>query len=128
MIYQFQHKKTGKIIDVVMPMKDYKPYRGEDGKDNNWERLYNLPQVNLGDTKMDPFDSNAFVRKTGHMKGTYGDLLDFSAEQSARREEKMGEDPLKKKYFEDYKKKRGGKKHLADRPKKIDKPKFSIEF
>jgi hypothetical protein len=29
MVYQFKNKKTGKIIDVVMPMKEYKHYCGE---------------------------------------------------------------------------------------------------
>ena len=29
MVYQFKNKKTGKIVDVVMSMKDYKTYRGK---------------------------------------------------------------------------------------------------
>lgn len=129
MIYQFQHKKTGKIRDIVMSMKDYKHFRGDDDNDDNWERIYHVPQVNLGDTKLDPFDNKAFVNKTGHMKGTYGDLLDFSAEQSERRAAQTGgEDPLKKEYFKEYSKKRRGAKHHMDRPKKIDKKNYKIEF
>jgi hypothetical protein len=62
------------------------------------------------------------------MKGTYGDLLDYSAELSEKRASKDGEDPLKRKYFEEYKKKRGGKKHLKDVPKKIETKNYKIEF
>ena len=39
-----------------------------------------------------------------------------------------GEDPLKRKYFDDYKKTRNGKKHIKDRPKKIDTKNATIEF
>jgi hypothetical protein len=128
--YQFKNKKTGKIIDVVMSMKEYKHYRGQNDDEDFWERIYDLPQVNIGNCKtVDPFDNNAFVRKTGGMKGTYGDLLDYSSELSDRRAEMAGgEDPLKRKYFDEYKKKTGGKKHLKDRPKKIDTKNATIEF
>jgi hypothetical protein len=38
------------------------------------------------------------------MKGTYGDLIDYSSEMSNKREEKCGtEDPIKRKYFNEYK-------------------------
>jgi hypothetical protein len=130
MVYQFKNKKNGKIIDVVMSMKDYKPYRGEKGNEDFWERIYDVPQVNLGDAKIvDPFDNKAFVNKTGNMSGRYGDLLDYSSELSDRRAALAGgEDPLKRKYFNDYKKKTNGKKHVKDRPKKIDMKNATIEF
>ena len=130
MVYQFKNKKTGKIIDVVMPMKEYKHYRGENNDEDFWERIYDLPQVNIGNAKtVDPFDNKAFVNKTGGMSGTYGDLLDYSSELSDRRAALAGgEDPLKRKYFDDYKKKTGGKKHIKDRPKKIDTKNATIEF
>jgi hypothetical protein len=40
-----------------------------------------------------------------------GDLWDRSAELSAKRKDKMGKDPVKEKYFENWSKKRKGKKH-----------------
>jgi hypothetical protein len=41
-------------------------------------------------------------------------MFDYSKEMSERRAEKAGGvDPVKKKYFEDYSKKTGGKKHTA---------------
>lgn len=130
MIYQFRNKKTGKIIDIVMPMKDYKHYKGEDGTEDFWERVYDLPQVNIGNAKVvDPFDNKSFVDKTGKMSGKYGDLLDYSSELSEKRAALAGgEDPLKRKYFDDYKKKTNGKKHLKDIPKKIDTKNATIEF
>lgn len=130
MVYQFRNKKTGKIIDIVMPMKDYQHYKGENGDEDCWERVYDLPQVNIGNAKVvDPFDNKAFVDKTGKMSGKYGDLLDYSAELSDKRAALAGgEDPLKRKYFDDYKKKTNGKKHLKDIPKKIDTKNATIEF
>jgi hypothetical protein len=130
MVYQFKNKKTGKIVDIVMSMKDYKPYRGKSGNEDHWERVYDVPQVNIGNaTVIDPFDSKSFVNKTGGMTGKYGDLLDYSSELSDRRAALAGgEDPLKRKYFDDYKKKTNGKKHLKDIPKKIETKNARIEF
>jgi len=130
MVYQFRNTKTGKIKDVVMPMKDYKPYKGENGNEDFWERVYDLPQVNIGNAKVvDPFDNKAFVNKTGNMQGKYGDLLDYSSELSERRASlNGGEDPVKRKYFDEYKKKTNGKKHVKDRPKKIETKNATIEF
>lgn len=130
MVYQFRHKVTGEIADIVMPMKEYKHYKGENGQDDNWERIYVSPQVNIGNAKVvDPFNNNSFVEKTGNMKGKYGDLLDYSAELSEKRAQIAGgEDPVKRKYFDDYKKKTNGKKHLLDRPKKIETKHAKIEF
>ena len=55
MVYQFKNKKTGKIVDIVMSMKDYKPYRGKSDNEDHWERVYDVPQVNIGNaTVVDP--------------------------------------------------------------------------
>ena len=130
MVYQFKNKKTGKIVDIVMSMKDYKPYRGKSDNEVHWERVYDVPQVNIGNaTVVDPFNNKAFVNKTGGMTGKYGDLLDYSSELSDRRAALAGgEDPLKRKYFHDYKKKTNGKKHIKDIPKKIETKNARIEF
>jgi hypothetical protein len=130
MVYQFRNRNTGKIVDVVMSMKDYKPYRGKNNNEDCWERIYDAPQVNIGNaTVVDPFDNKGFVNKTGNMKGRYGDLLDYSSELSERRAALAGgEDPIKRKYFDEYKKKTNGKKHIKDRPKKIETKNAKIEF
>jgi hypothetical protein len=112
-----------------MPMSDYKHYKGENGKEDFWERIYDLPQVNIGNAKADPFNKQSFIDKTGNMKGSYGDMLDYSTELSEKRAAKVGgEDPLKRKYFDEYKKKTGGKKHIKDAPKKIVTKNATIEF
>ena len=51
----------------------------------------------------DPFSANNYVEKTANMKGTVGDLLDYSAELSERRAEvNGGVDPVKQKSLENY--------------------------
>lgn len=112
-----------------MAMKDYKHYKGENGDEDFWERVYELPQLNTsGGAKIDPFDNKSFVNKTGNMKGTYGDLMDYSAELSEKRAAQAGgEDPLKRKHFDNYKK-QTGKKHLRDKPKKIETKNATIDF
>ena len=66
-------------------MKDYQPYKGEDGTENNWQRVYEAPQVNMGISSaksIDPWDNNSFVNRTKEMKGSYGELLDHAKELS----------------------------------------------
>ena len=112
-----------------MSMRDYKPYKGENGNEDFWERIYDLPQVNIGNSKVsDPFDRNSFIDKTSKMKGSYGDMMDYSSELSEQRAAiNGGEDPIKRKHFDNYEKKTG-KKHMKDRPKKIETKNATIEF
>ena len=132
MFYNFIHKTTGETKEVEMPMADYKPYKGEDGQAEDWERVYDTPQVNVGNyvaKKVDPWDNKQFVDRTGKMKGTYGDLQDYSAQLSEKRakESVTGEDPVKRKHFDKYEKKTG-KKHVADKPKVIETKNVKIEL
>ena len=63
MIYSFRNTKTNEIKEVEMSMKDYKPYKGENGNEDFWERIYDIPQVNIGDSKAeDPFNTNSFIK------------------------------------------------------------------
>ena len=115
-----------------MPMSGYKPYKGEDGQDENWQRVYDTPQVNIGNyvaKRVDPWNNNQFVERTGKMKGTYGDMQDYSAQMSEQRakESVTGEDPVKRKHFDKYEKKTG-KKHLKDRPTVIETKNVKIEL
>lgn len=79
-----------------------------------WKRVYVNPQLNVKGSKIDPYSKKEFIDKTGRMKGTYGDLLDYSAEMSAARAEKDGEDQVKRKFFDEHEKKTG-KKHIGDK-------------
>ena len=56
------------------------------------------------------------------MTKTARELSEKRAAQSA-----TGEDPLKRKYFDNYEKK-NGKKHLADKPKSIETKNVKIDF
>lgn len=72
-------------------------------------RVFVNPNVSL-DTKLDPWDINKQVRKTGQIKNpNMGQLWDIAAEMSEKR---GGEnDPIRKKAEADYAKTRKGKKY-----------------
>ena len=132
MVYNFIHKVTGETKEIEMPMTEYKPYKGEKGQDSEWQRIYDVPQVNMGNyiaKKVDPWDKKQFIERTGKMKGTLGDLHGYSAQLSEERakESVTGEDPVKRKHFNKYKK-NTGKKHVSDHPKVIETKNVKIEF
>jgi hypothetical protein len=105
-IYLFQNPETDEVKEVVLGMNDPKVYQN-DGV--NWVRLFTIPNAAI-DTRVDPHSAKDFVKAT-NKKGTIGDLFDRSAELSEKRKEKIGHDPLKEKYYENYSKTRKGKKH-----------------
>ena len=132
MFYSFVHTFTVETREVEMPMSEYKAYQGEDGTDEDWQRVYDAPQVNIGNyiaKKVDPWDNKQFIDRTGKMKGTYGDLHDYSAQMSEKRakESLTGEDPVKRKHFDKYEK-NVGKKHLDDTPKVIENKNIKVEL
>ena len=93
-----------------------------------WQRVYDTPQVNIGNyvaKKVDPWDNKQFVNRTGNMKGTYGDLQDYSAQMSEKRakESITGEDPMKRKHFDKYEKNVQAKNMLTT-SQKLLKPKM----
>ncbi len=105
-IYLFQNPETDEVAEVVLGMNDPKVYQN-DGV--NWVRIFTIPNASI-DTQVDPHSAKDFVKAT-NKKGTIGDLFDRSAELSEKRKEKIGHDPLKEKYYENYSKTRKGKKH-----------------
>jgi hypothetical protein len=74
-----------------------------------WRRAATKPRASI-DTKMDPYSSKDFVKAT-NKKGTMGDLWDRSKEASLKRADKEGIDPVKRSFYDDYAKKRKGKRH-----------------
>ncbi len=94
-----------------------------------WKRIFSLPYAGI-DTKIDHNSERDFVEKTGKKRGTYGDMLDAASEASQKRaKERDGIDPVQKKFFSDYQRKRHGVKHLQELKKtKIDKKDFSISY
>jgi len=109
--YIFEHPKTKKQVSIIQSINDVHEY-WEDGV--KFDRVWCNPQLNTAGGKIDAFDKKKFVDKTGRMKGTYGDLLDYSKELSEERKSKLGHDPEKDRHFDDYEKK-VGKKHLLDK-------------
>jgi hypothetical protein len=111
-LYTYEHPETGETKDILEKMNDAHVYIGKDGLE--WKRIFYAPNSNI-DTQLDPFDSKAFVDKTGKNKGTMGEMMDRSREMSEKRKDKLGYDPVQKKYFKEYSEKRNGTKHLLDR-------------
>ena len=109
--YSFQNTETGEIKDVVQKMDEEHTY-SQNGVE--WIRLWINPQVSTN-IKIDPFSEKDFLNQTSSKKETLGDIFDRAKEASLKREKKLGaEDPIKKKFYEDYSKKRKGKVRHRD--------------
>jgi hypothetical protein len=106
--YVFEHPKTGEQKEIIQSVKDKHSYVDEEGV--KWNRVWFVPNASI-DSQLDVNNPRQFVEKTRDQKGTMGDLFDQAKEASEKREQKLGYDPVKKKYYEEWSKKRGGKKH-----------------
>jgi hypothetical protein len=108
-------------------MREIHEYYGHNGKEQTWKRVFTVPQASI-DARVDPFSAKQFADKTGSKKGTYGDLLDRSAEMSHERAVQAGGiDPVKSQYFNDYSKKRRGAKH-PDQMKTFENDKIKVDY
>lgn len=128
--YRFFNTETKEYRDVFFKMNDDKIYNGEDGSEiGKWVRRWTKPNASVDSiSSLDPFNTKAYVEKTGKTKGTLGDLWNISKEASERRAEKLGhEDPVRRKYFDNYEKTHNVK-HFYDRPEKIDAGPAVIDF
>jgi len=119
-IYSYIDDDTGEIHDIVQAMNDVHEHY-HNGK--KLRRIYYAPNASI-DTQIS--SENAFIEKTGKMRGNIGDIQDYSKELS----EKRGgfNDPIKQQYYKDYSKKRRGAKHpdiikrnREERIKKLEK-------
>lgn len=126
-IYIFENPETKEQIEVVQSMNEEHVYVDKNGLE--WKRVFIGSQLKTNST-IDPWNSRQFVEKTGNQKGTYGDLLDQSAELSQKRaDQNGGVDPVKQKAFDDYAKKRGGARHPQElKGKKISTKSVDIEL
>jgi hypothetical protein len=123
-IYTYKHPTEERYEEVIQGMNDSHTF-SKDGVE--WKRIFDIPNAAISSSN-DPFNSNSFVEKTANMKGTLGDMMDYSSELSQKRAEKSGGvDPVKKKHFENYEK-AVGKKHLADKPKSFENKSVKIDF
>jgi hypothetical protein len=125
--YIFRNPATGETKSVVLPMNSEHSYSEGDIK---FERVFTIPNSAV-DSSFDPNDSKDFIRKTATKKGTVGDLMNLSGELSEKRKDKMGVDPLKSKYYENYSKRRNSSKHpdqiKSEAVKKLDKMGVAVD-
>jgi hypothetical protein len=126
-IYTYQKESTGEMIEIFQSMNEVHEYKGKNGNENDWVRIFHIPQASI-DTKQDPFNSNQYLRHTESKKGNYGDLLNLSKELSNKREKILGKDPIKEKFYSDYSKQRKGAKHPDQFKKKIETKNYKIEL
>ena len=125
-MYIFQHPETGEEIEVFFGMNDDKKYTDKEGVE--WKRVFLSSQLST-EGSIDPWNNADFVNKTANKKGSYGDILDLSKELSEKRaSQNNGKDPVKEKYFKNYSKERGGKKHPAQMKKSFENKNFKIDF
>lgn len=116
-IYIYKHPKKEEYIEVIQSMKEEHVYFDEAGLE--WKRVFTNPQLNC-ESNIDPFSNADFINKTGKMKGTIGDMQDYSREMSEKRASMHGGiDPVKEKYYQDYAKKRKGAEHPDKMKKRI---------
>tara|TARA_R100001443_G_C3290881_1_gene162846 strand:- start:25 stop:411 length:387 start_codon:yes stop_codon:yes gene_type:complete len=111
-IYIYKHPDREEYEEILQGMNDEHVYEKDGVK---WDRVF-LPPNTCIDGAIDPFSDRQFLDATKNKKGTYGDILDLSREQSEKRAaQRGGIDPIKEKYYKDYSEARGGAKH----PKEI---------
>ena len=109
-IYLYKNPKTNKTVSVFQSMNEPHSY-SENGV--QFERVFTIPNAQI-DTEFDIDSSSKFVEKTGKMKGTLGEIWDYSQELSDKRAAKYdGVDPMRAKAEEKYSKKRRGMKYKS---------------
>ena len=125
-IYIYKHPDHEEYEEVFQGMNDEHVYE-EDGV--KWERVFLAPNASV-DSDIDPFSSQQFIDATYNKKGSYGDILDYSKEQSEKRAaQNGGSDPVKQKYFDDYSKERRGAKHPKEiREKGYESKNIKIDY
>jgi hypothetical protein len=121
-IYLFKNPNTGEIVQKVQAMNDSHDY-SEDGV--KFERIFTIPNATI-DESIDPNSSQAFVEKTGKMKGTLGEIWDYSQELSEKRKKIYGSDPVRDKAESKYSQKRKGMKYKA-KVTPSEMPKINID-
>ncbi len=129
-IYLFKNTKTGKIHDIYLPYSEVsKGYKGEDGKEDFWERVFTVPSI-MTDTanRVDAYKQSDFLKATENKKGTLGDIMDLSRELSEKRKQKDGVDKVKQKMFNEYSKTRNGKEHPGAKKERLKSLGIQVDY
>lgn len=107
-IYLYRNPKNNKIVQIFQEMNAEHIYF-ENGIE--FERIFTIPNASI-DSQIDPYSSQQFIEKTGKMKGTMGEIWDYSKELSDKRaKEKGGIDPVREKAEKNYSNRRKGMKY-----------------
>lgn len=106
-IYLFKNPTSNKIVQVYQEMNAEHSY-SENGI--KYERVFTVPNAAI-DSEIDPNSAQQFVEKTGKMKGTLGEIWDYSKELSEKRAKSSGVDPVRQQAEASYSKKRKGIKY-----------------
>lgn len=124
-IFLYRNPNTNEIREIIQSVHEEHIYKDESGL--VWEREFTIPHAAI-DTKNDAFDDKKNLQKIANSKGTIGNMQDYAAEQSAKREEKLGIDPIKEKMYKKYSETRGGKMHPLQRAEKVKAMKKEINI
>lgn len=111
-LYTFEHPTTLEQIDILQRMKEEHAHIDEEGVE--WNRVFTSPNAAI-DTRPDIFSTDSLAGATNNKKDSYEDLVKRSQEASEKRAEKTGgRDPVKQVWYDNYAKKRQGKRHQSD--------------
>ena len=108
-LYIFENHQTGDIKEIIQEMNDVHEYYEDNIK---WDRIFTIPNAFVLGSPVDPHSATDFARETYEKKGTYGDLIDRSAELSEKRAQRHGEDPIKKASEKKWSEDRGGRRPM----------------
>lgn len=117
MVYLYRNPKTGEIKEVAQGAHEKHEFSEKGIK---WEREFTVPQAAM-DTKWDPRDPKDFVTKTRSKKGTLDNLYQAAGELRQERLDKDGHDPVRENYYQEYSKRRKGKKLIDQRREELVK-------
>jgi len=121
-IYLFKNPKSNKIVQVYQEMNAEHSY-SENGI--KYERVFTVPNAAI-DSEIDPNSAQQFVEKTGKMKGTLGEIWDYSKELSEKRAKSSGVDPVRQQAEASYSKKRKGIKY-KEKVSPSEMPKIQLD-
>ena len=121
-IYLFQNPDTGEVVQILQGMNDKHEY-SENGV--KFQRVFTVPNATIDDN-IDPDSAQAFIEKTGRMKGTMGEIWDYTKQLSEKREKMYGKDPVKERAETKYSKKRKGAKY-KEKITPSEMPKINID-
>ena len=111
-VYRFINPETSETVDIIQGMKE--PHTHVDGNGLEWEREWSVPNAAV-DSEINPENKSDYLRKTENKHMTVGDMMDQNKAMGEKRARLHGgEDPVRKKYFKEWSKKRKGKKHPED--------------